>query len=96
MRLDHQWQTVGRNGGQSRKVWFSNPCSISATMNSGVELVEKIGMTLEAFANEPQPLCKGGGRMNYLIMHVYSSVLPAANAPGGSEQYEEIFYCLTR
>jgi hypothetical protein len=25
VRLDHQRQTVGRNGGQSSQSWFSNP-----------------------------------------------------------------------
>jgi hypothetical protein len=75
MRLDHQWQTVGNNGGQSSKGWFSNPCEHKRA--SGVELVEKIGMTLAAFANEPEPLCKRGGRTNYTnISSTISSSFP--------------------
>jgi len=43
----------GRNGGKAARAGFPVLVSRSAPMNSGVELAEKIGMTLVAFARSP-------------------------------------------
>ncbi len=52
--FDHQRQTVGRDGGQGRRARFPDPGEQECAMNSGVELAEKIGMTLVGFARNPR------------------------------------------